>query len=114
MLKKLLHFILVSQLIFAANAIAQEIPNRLIDYDAFVSQVPEVGQLRQNRRLTEDEFIRTAKEKDVIIFDARSKERYDKLHIKGSKNLSLPDITAEGLAQVIPDKSTKILNLLQQ
>jgi hypothetical protein len=30
-------------------------------------------------------------------------------HIKGAKHLSLPDVTAEGLAKVIPAKTTRIL-----
>jgi rhodanese-related sulfurtransferase len=44
-----------------------------------------------------------------VILDARSAEKFALLHVKGAKNLSLPDITEEELAKVIPSKSTRIL-----
>ena len=44
-----------------------------------------------------------------IILDARSKEKYDLMHIKGALNLSFPDITVESLEQMLPDKKARIL-----
>src|SRR5688500_2443691 len=96
-------------LAFAGIAQAQEIPNRLIHYDAFAGQVARVGEIRQRHRLTEDEFIRMANEPGTVVLDARSSEKYAQLHVKGAKNLSLPDITADELARILPDKSTRVL-----
>ncbi|MCL1633504.1 rhodanese-like domain-containing protein [Luteimonas sp. SX5] len=96
-------------LAFAGVAQAQEIPNRLIDYDGFAGQVAHVGEIRQRHRLTEDEFIRMANEPGTVVLDARSAEKYAQLHIKGARNLSLPDITADELASILPDKSTRVL-----
>ncbi|TKR33417.1 rhodanese-like domain-containing protein [Luteimonas gilva] len=93
----------------AGSAAAQEIPNRYIDYDGFAAQVARVGEARQRHRVTEDEFIRMAREPGTVILDARSAEKYAQLHVKGAKNLSFPDVTAEELEKIIPDKSTRIL-----
>ena len=41
--------------------------------------------------------------------DARSREKYNELHVKGALNLSFPDIAVESLASAIPDKDTRIL-----
>ncbi len=54
-------------------------------------------------------FYQLSKEQGVVVLDARSKQRYDELHIDGAKNLSFPDITVESLAKHFPDKNTKIL-----
>ncbi|HEY6123996.1 MAG TPA: rhodanese-like domain-containing protein, partial [Steroidobacteraceae bacterium] len=95
--------------LFAGLASAQDIPNPLIDYGAFQSGVERVGSVRENLRVTEREFLRLAADPATVILDARSAEKFRLLHVKGAKNLSLPDITEEELAKVIPSKSTRIL-----
>lgn len=101
--------IALSLLLVAGQANAQDIPNRLIDYGAFASKVAHVGKIRQRHRITEDEFIRMAQEPGTVVLDARSAEKYAQLHVKGASNLSLPDITADELARILPDKSTRVL-----
>jgi phage shock protein E len=96
-------------LLSSVAACAAEIPNRLVDYPAFERNVGKVGKLRAQRRVTEDEFIRMAADPATVILDARSTERFRLLHVRGARNLSLPDITAEELARVIPSKSTRVL-----
>lgn len=100
---------LVCWLAAAGAAQAQEIPNRLIDYPGFAAQVAEVGQLRRNHRITEEQFVRMAQEPGTVVLDARSAEKYAQLHVKGARNLSLPDFTAEELSKILPDKSTRVL-----
>ena|ERR1044071_5421208 len=73
------------------------------------TSVAVVGTYRKEHRVTEDQFIRMASESSAVVLDARSTEKYAKLHIKGSKHLSLPDITEEELAKVIPTKATTVL-----
>ena len=92
-------------------AFAEEgaIPNQMIDYQGFLENAATVGKLRKERRITEAEFIRMANEPGTIVFDARSDAKFSLFHIKGAKHLSLPDVTADELAKVIPDKSTRIL-----
>ena len=90
-------------------ASAADIPNRLIDYDKFQAEVGQVRDLRATHRVTESQFIRLAKDPHTVILDARSAAKFALLHVKGARNLSLPDITADELAKVIPSKSTRVL-----
>ncbi|TGM60224.1 rhodanese-like domain-containing protein [Leptospira adleri] len=86
-----------------------KIPNRLIDYDRFQKTVNSSGEEREARRLTEDEFLTTISEKDVILLDARSESRFKLRHIKGAINLPFTEFTKDSLAKVIPNLDTKIL-----
>ena len=87
----------------------ERIPNKMIDYHGFLQNAETVGKLRAQRRITEAEFIRMAQEPGTVVFDARSDSKFAMFHIKSAKHLSLPDVTAEELAKVIPDKTTRIL-----
>lgn len=95
--------------LFNISAGAEDIPNRLINYAAFQSQVVTVGEMRKDRRITEEEFIEMARDPSTVILDARSARRFSLLHVKGAKHLSLPDMTAEELEKIIPSKSSRIL-----
>jgi phage shock protein E len=86
-----------------------EIPNPSIDMKGYLRIAGEAAQYREKHRLSEDEFIKMSKEPGVVVLDARSKQKYDELHIAGAVNLSFPDITVESLAKMFPDKSAKIL-----
>jgi len=94
---------------FAVLAHAAEIPNRLIDYQKFEKDAQKVGELRAQRRVTEEQFLKLAAERGTIIYDARTKDKFEMLHIQGAKHLALTDVTAEELAKVFPSKSTRIL-----
>ena len=104
---------LVAALVAATSATPAaeqpSIPNRMIDYKGFLANAATVGKLREKHRVTEEEFIRMANEPGTIVFDARSDSKFAMFHIRGAKHLSLPDVTAEELAKVIPDKSARIL-----
>lgn len=100
---------LAGWIVFAGAAQAAEIPNPLIDYEAFARNVREVGLIREARRVTEKQFIRMAREPGTVILDARSARMFGLLHVRGARNLSLPDMTEEELAKVIPSKSTRVL-----
>ena len=106
MVKTLIALALLS---FSGLAAAEDIPNPLIDYNAFQAGVERVGDFREKHRVTEREFVRMSRDRATVILDARSAEKYALLHVKGAKNLSLPDITEEELAKIIPSKATRIL-----
>jgi hypothetical protein len=97
--------------IFAWSCHAEDktIPNPHIDYNGFLSDAAKVGELRQQHRVTEEEFLRMMNEPGTIVFDARSDDKFRLLHIKGAKHLSLTDVTAEELSKVLPDKAARIL-----
>ncbi len=94
----------------AANAQkAFEIPNPSIDMKGYLRVAGDAARYREKRRLTEEDFIKMSKEPGVTVLDARSKQKFDELHIAGAINLSFPDITVESLAKMFPDKNAKIL-----
>jgi len=105
-------FAMVAMLFLSVAVIAQEkaaLVNPAIDMEGYLRVSAEAAKYRESRRLTEDEFIKMAREKGTVILDARSREKYDELHIKGAINLSFPDITVESLNRLLPDKNTRIL-----
>jgi len=83
--------------------------NPNIDFNGYMKIAAEAYKHRESHRLTEEDFIKMSKEEGVIVLDARSKEKFDILHIKGAINLSFPDIDVESLKKVLPDKKVKIL-----
>lgn len=91
------------------DAPKQAIPNPAIDMNGYLRISREAAQHRESHRLTEADFIRLSQDKDTIILDARSKAKYDLLHIKGAINLSFSDITVASLKETIPNKNTRIL-----
>jgi phage shock protein E len=93
----------------AALAQTNNIPNRLINYDGFLAQAADVGRLRNERRVTEEQFMAMAAQPGTVVFDARSDDKYAGLHIKGAKHLNFSEITENELAKVFPTKSTRIL-----
>ncbi|HEV7890560.1 MAG TPA: rhodanese-like domain-containing protein [Pyrinomonadaceae bacterium] len=83
--------------------------NPAIDMEGYLRVSAEAARHRETRRLSEEEFIRMSHEPGVIILDARSRQKYDELHIKGAINLSFPDIAVESLGRVLPDKGARVL-----
>jgi phage shock protein E len=83
--------------------------NPLIDFEGFAASVADVQKVREQRRVTEEEFERMAREPGTIVLDARSERLYRLRHLRGAVNLSFPEFTAETLAKVIPTRQTRIL-----
>jgi hypothetical protein len=94
-------------LCWLGTAFAQE--NPAIDMPGYLRIASEAAAHRAERRVSEAEFIRMSREPGTVILDARSKEKYDELHVKGAINLSFPDIAIDTLRAAIPDRSTRIL-----
>ena len=83
--------------------------NPAIDMEGFLRVSAEAARHRETRRLSEEEFIRMSREPGVIILDARSRQKFDELHVRGAINLSFPDIAVESLKDTLPDKGARIL-----
>lgn len=103
----------VALLSSAPLALASESPavarNPAIDADGHLRDMKAALALRGQRRLSEDEFLRMSREPGTIVLDARSARRFAELHVKGAVNLNFADFTAESLAELAPDKATRIL-----
>jgi rhodanese-related sulfurtransferase len=111
-MKRKLVLILMTAMLAAISANGQkavDIPNPAIDMKGYIRIAKKAAKYRESRRLTEEEFVKMAAEEGTIVLDARSRKKYDELHIKGAVNLSFPDITVESLNTLQPDKNTRIL-----
>jgi hypothetical protein len=83
--------------------------NPAIDPGGYLRAAVEALRLRSVRRLSEADFIRMSREPGTVVLDARSKARFDELHLAGAINLSFADIASETLAAALPDKDVRIL-----
>jgi hypothetical protein len=108
---KTFHILTIVLIASGSSVRAKEapLPNRMIDYQGFLENASAVGKLRKERRVTEEEFVHMAAQPGTIIFDARSDSKFAMLHVRGARHLCLPDVTATELAQIIPEKSSRIL-----
>lgn len=92
--------VLVAGVLAALPLLADEPPpNPAIDMNGHLRLTAEAAELREARRVSEDEFLRMSREPGTVILDARSQEKYDELHVKGAIHLSFPDFTAETLSR---------------
>src|SRR5580765_4597864 len=83
--------------------------NPAIDMKGYIAVAMQAADHRTTHRLSEDDFLRLSRDPATIVLDARSKQKYDLLHVKGAINLSFPDITKASLAATLPDKDARIL-----
>ena len=83
--------------------------NPRIDMPGYLEVSAEAAMHREIHRVSEAEFIRMSREPGTVILDARSREKYNELHVKGAIHLSFPDIAIESLARTFPDKNARIL-----
>jgi phage shock protein E len=93
----------------SALTAGEEIPNQRIDYPNYLKIAAQVEPIRQQHRVTEAQFLEMAQERDTIILDARSADKYALRHIQGAISLPFTDFTADALAKVIPAKTTRVL-----
>src|SRR5688500_6119849 len=108
--KLLMQVIVAAVTLACAGANAQSIAeNPAIDMPGFLRISVEAANAREGRRISEADFIRMSRDPKTVILDARSRQRFDELHIRGAMNLSFPDIAVDSLSSTIPDKSTRIL-----
>ncbi len=83
--------------------------NPRIDFTAFLRNAHEADTIRSHHRLSEAAFIALARQPGVVVLDARSRDKYDLLHVAGAINLPFPDISELTLAKLLPDKTQAIL-----
>ena len=83
--------------------------NPAIDMDGYLRISREAAQHRETRRVSEEEFIRMSRQPGTVVLDARSREKFAELHVKGAINLPFPDIAIESLEATLPDRNTRIL-----
>jgi phage shock protein E len=105
----LLTLTILSVVLIARAQSRPAIVNPAIDMQGYLRISAEAAKYRESRRLTEEDFIVMSRQPGVVILDARSREKYNELHIKDAINLSFPDITVDSLKSTLPDQNTRIL-----
>lgn len=88
---------------------AEGIVNPAVDYTAFAKLTTELGPVRATHRVSEEEFLKMAAESGTVVFDARSTDKFERIHVKGALHLAFTDFTEDALKKLIPDKATRIL-----
>ncbi len=96
-------------LVVASEVATQSVQNPVIDAQGFLQSSRAALTHRQTHRVGESGFFRMMAEPGTIVLDARSREKFDALHIAGAVNLSFSDIAVESLAKVLPNKDARIL-----
>lgn len=103
---KPLFFILFIGLI-SSNTNAQ-IPSK-VNFDDYEKLTKEVNLYRKDRLINWNTFHLYSKEANTVILDTRSKEMYDRKHLRGAIHLNFSDFTQDNLARLIPNPNTRIL-----
>lgn len=88
---------------------ADPLANPKIDAGSFLELTLAATAAREQRRLSEAEFLAAAAEPGTVVLDARSRDKFEQLHVRGAVSLPFTDFTAESLAAVVPDPQTRIL-----
>jgi phage shock protein E len=104
--------LLLAVLVVAPASVAASTPvppNPAIDMPAYLRIANEAAEYREGRRVSEEDFIRMSREPGTIVLDARSRNMYDLLHVKGAVHLAFTDFSTANLARVIPDSGTRVL-----
>jgi hypothetical protein len=105
---------LAAAAVLAVAALARaDVPEAIetpsIDMPGYLRAAAEAAAHRERHRVSEQESARLAQRAGTVILDARSREKYDLLHVAGAINLSFPDIAVATLRERIPDRNTRIL-----
>ncbi|HTU11786.1 MAG TPA: rhodanese-like domain-containing protein, partial [Allosphingosinicella sp.] len=84
--------------------------NPQMSYDGYRDLIAEVRPYRLSRLIDWDTFARAARERNVLILDARSERQFAAGHIQGAVNVPLTEFSDELLAEVIgPNRDRPIL-----
>ncbi|MFK8057990.1 MAG: rhodanese-like domain-containing protein [Saprospiraceae bacterium] len=84
-------------------------PRARVSLTDFADLVAEVGKDRDDRLLSLQDFLVDASDPKTVVLDARSRNMYERRHIKGSINIPYTEFTEETLTRNIPDPETRIL-----
>ncbi len=66
----------------AAQQVQQAPVNPGIDMEGFLRVSARAAKHRESRRISQEEFARMSREPETIVLDARSKDKYDQLHVR--------------------------------
>ena len=80
-----------------------------VSYSDFEMLMKKVKPIRAKRMISFNQLLAFQQEKNTVLLDTRSVEKYNARHIKGAINLPYTEFTQYSLEDLIPNKDTKIL-----
>lgn len=95
--------------VFAFQAFSQDSSSPLVSFDDYENLMKEVKEHRKTRLVDLDQFNAMSTQENVFILDTRSKEMYDRKHVKGAIHLNFADFTQENLDNLFPNRNASIL-----
>ena len=72
-------------------------PKAKVSFDDFKGLVAKVETHRASRLIDLNTFIKMSREPGVIMLDSRSTFRFERIHVKGARNLAFTDFTQTNL-----------------
>ena len=100
---------LLLALAFALPSFAQDSDSPLVSFEDYENLMTSVKEHRKTRLVDLDKFNQMSMRQDVYILDTRSKEMYDRKHVKGAIHLNFSDFTQENLDALFPNRNATIL-----
>lgn len=91
------------------TSFAQDSGSPLVSFEDYEQLMSEVKEHRKSRLVDLNTFRRMRMRQDVYILDTRSKEMYDRKHVKGAIHLNFSDFTQENLDALFPNRDAVIL-----
>ena len=85
----------------------KDYPKSLADYGVYKDLVMEVEAYRAERLVDLETFIEMSQDSNALILDTRTKEHFERKHIKGSVHLEFANFTQGELGKLIPQLSNK-------
>lgn len=96
-------------LLSLTSAFAQDSESPLVNFDQYEKLVATVKEHRKSRLVSLEDFNALSHDPNVYILDTRSKEMYDRKHVKGAIHLNFADFTQENLDRLFPNRNATIL-----
>lgn len=103
------NFALLLSLIFCIPAFAQDSDSPLVSFDDYENLMKKVKEHRKTRLVNLNIFNEMSAKEEVYILDTRSKEMYDRKHVKGAIHLNFSDFNQTNLDELFPNRNTTIL-----
>ena len=103
------HLTILLALTFSLPTFAQDSDSPLVSFDDYEKLMAEVKEHRKTRLVDLNTFNTMSQLEEVYILDTRSKEMYDRKHVKGAIHLNFSDFTQENLDALFPNRNVAIL-----
>lgn len=103
------NFALLLSLVFIIPVFAQDSDSPLVSFNDYENLMKTVKEHRKSRLVNLNTFNEMSAKNEVYILDTRSKEMYDRKHVKGAVHLNFSDFTQANLDELFPNRNATIL-----